>query len=161
MAERGVDRAALARGGLRKPEAPRVLFADRRFPTPSGRVNLIHDFPDEAPALEPGFPLFLCSNSTYKKPILADPESAQREPPVVTVHPESAGGRGEGDRARLVSPIAEVEVRLHLDPQQRRDVLIYPKGRWGKFGGPNALVRARITDAGEGAAYYDQGVRLE
>jgi hypothetical protein len=53
-----------------------------------------------------------------------------------------------------------VEVRLRFDPKQRRDVVIYPKGRWGKFGGPNALTRARTTDAGEGAAYYDQGVAI-
>jgi hypothetical protein len=60
----------------------------------------------------------------------------------------------------LSSPIAEVTVRVRLDAKQRRDVVLYAKGRWGKFGGPNALVRARETDAGGGAAYYDQGVRL-
>ncbi|MEO7329948.1 MAG: molybdopterin-dependent oxidoreductase [Minicystis sp.] len=161
MAAHGVDRLALQKGGLRKPEAPRVLFADRRFPTPSGRFQLIDDFPAAPPALEPGYPLHLCSNASYRSQASQMPESAQREPPVVTLHPDAAGGRNEGDLARLVSPIGEVTVRLRFDPQQRRDVLVYAKGRWGKLGGPNALIAARSTDAGEGAAYYDQGVRLE
>jgi anaerobic selenocysteine-containing dehydrogenase len=161
MAERGVTRERLLQGGLRKPRAPRVLFEDRKFPTATGRFQLITDFPDEPPALEEGYPLHLLSNSTYKNQSSQLPRSAQREPPVVTVHPDAAPGRAEGELVRLVSPINEVVVRLRLDAKQRRDVLIYPKGRWGKFGGPNTLVRARVTDAGEGAAYYDQGVRIE
>ncbi|MFO0757681.1 MAG: molybdopterin-dependent oxidoreductase [Byssovorax sp.] len=161
MAPRGVTRENLAKGGLRKPDAPHVLFADRRFPTPSGRFNLIHDFPEAPPAIDPDYPLSLLSTSTYKNQSSQIPESAQREPPIVTLHPDAAGGRPDGSLARLVSPLAAVTVRLRLDPRQRRDVVIYPKGRWGKHGGPNALTAARATDAGEGAAYYDQGVRIE
>ena len=41
------------------------------------------------------------------------------------------------------------------------DMLMIAKGGWLKHGCANALVRARLTDAGEGAAYYDEGVRLE
>ena len=52
-------------------------------------------------------------------------------------------------------------VRVRFDGKQRPDLVIYHKGRWGKFGGPNSLIRARSTDFGGGAAYYDEGVRLE
>jgi anaerobic selenocysteine-containing dehydrogenase len=160
MAPAGVTREALAKGGLRKPGAPRVLFEGRRFPTPSGRFQLITDFPDAPEPPEEGYPLQLMSISTYRNQSSQIPASAQQEAPWVTVHPDAAPGRADGDRAILASPIAEVEVRLRFDPKQRRDVVIYPKGRWGKFGGPNALTRARTTDAGEGAAYYDQGVAI-
>ena len=80
--------------------------------------------------------------------------------PVIHRYPDAAPGHADGDLCTLGSPIAEVTVRLRFDPEQRRDVVIYAKGRWGKFGGPNSLVRARETDAGGGAAYYDQGVRI-
>ena len=161
MATHGVTRQTLAEGGQRKPEAPHVLYEGRRFPTPSGRFRLIEDFPEAPPALEDGYPLVLMSISTYRSQSSQLDRAAQREAPVVTVHPDAAGGLGEGATARLASPLGDVPVVIHLDPSQRRDVAIFHKGRWAKFGGPNRLIRARVTDAGEGAAYYDQGVRLE
>lgn len=160
MSPAGVTREALARGALRKPAAPRVLFEGRRFPTPTGRFQLVTDFPDAPPALEEGYPLCLMSNSTYRTQASQISPSAQQDPPVLTVHPDAAPGRADGDLATLASPLAMVTVRLRFDARQRRDVAVYAKGRWAKFGGPNALVRARETDAGGGAAYYDQGVRI-
>jgi hypothetical protein len=52
-------------------------------------------------------------------------------------------------------------VRVRLDPRQRRDVALMDKGGWHHRGRcANALVRARTTDAGGGAVYYDTPVRL-
>jgi anaerobic selenocysteine-containing dehydrogenase len=160
MAGDGVTRDALVKRARRKPDAPRVLFADRRFPTPTGRFQLIGDFVDAAPEPEQGFPLTLLSNASYRSQASQMSRAEQQEPAFITVHPDAAPGLAEGELAVLSSPIAEVTVRVRLDAKQRRDVVLYAKGRWGKFGGPNALVRARETDAGGGAAYYDQGVRL-
>jgi anaerobic selenocysteine-containing dehydrogenase len=160
MAERGVTRAALQKQALRKPEAPRVLFEGRLFRTPNGRFQLVSEFPDAPPALEDGYPLVLMSNSSYRSQASQRSRAEQQEPGIVTVHPEAAPGLRDGDLAVLASPLAEVTVRVRLDPKQRRDTVLYAKGRWGTFGGPNKLVRARETDAGGGAAYYDQGVRL-
>jgi anaerobic selenocysteine-containing dehydrogenase len=161
MAKHGITREALSKGGLRKPEAPRVLYEDRRFPTPTGRFRLITDFPAAPPALEDGYPLHLLSISTYRNQSSQISRAAQQETPSITLHPDAAKGHEDGSLARLVSPIGAVTVRLHFDPKQRRDVVVYNKGRWGKLGGPNSLIRARVTDAGGGAAYYDQGVRIE
>jgi anaerobic selenocysteine-containing dehydrogenase len=161
MAAAGVTRAKLAEGGLRKPAAPRVLFEGRRFPTPTGRFQLIGDFPEEREPLDAGYPLELLSCSTYRTQSSQVSRASQQEPAVITVHPDAAPGFVEGELVRLVSPLAEAVVRLAFDASQRNDVVIYPKGRWAKYGGPNTLVRARATDHGEGAAYYDQGVRIE
>jgi anaerobic selenocysteine-containing dehydrogenase len=160
MAAAGVTREALGRRALRKPAAPRVLFEDRRFPTATGRFQLVTEFPDAPPRFDGGYPLCLMSIASYKSQASQMPRSAQQEPPVVTLHPDAAPGHADGDLATLASPLAEVTVKLRFDAKQRRDVVVYAKGRWGKFGGPNALVRARETDAGGGAAYYDQGVRV-
>ena len=161
MAKHGVTREALLSGGLRKPEAPRVLYEDRRFPTPSGRFRLITGFPEAPEALDEGYPLHLLSISTYKAQSSQISVASQQEPPAITLHPDAAPGHEDGSLVRLVSPIGAVTARLRFDKNQRRDVVIYSKGRWGKFGGPNSLIRARPTDAGGGAAYYDQGVRIE
>ena len=160
MAAAGVTREALQQRALRKPEAPRVLFEGRRFPTASGRFQLIGEFPEAPPPIDPSYPLTLMSNSSYRNQASQMSRAEQQGEPTVTVHPDAAPGRAEGELATLASPIAEVAVRLRFDAKQRRDVVIYAKGRWGKFGGPNTLVRARETDAGGGAAYYDQGVRI-
>lgn len=161
MAKHGVTRDALLKGGLRKPEAPRVLYEDRRFPTPTGRFQLITDFAEAPPALEAGYPLHLFSISTYRNQSSQIEQADQRETPSITLHPDAAPGHDNGSLARLVSPLGAVTVRLRFDEKQRRDVVIYGKGRWGKYGGPNSLIRAQATDAGGGAAYYDQGVRIE
>jgi anaerobic selenocysteine-containing dehydrogenase len=161
MAARGVTREALLKSGLRKPEAPRVVFPERRFATPSGRFQLITDFPAAPAALDEGYPLHLLSISSYRTQASQMSAASQQEPASITLHPDAAPGHEEGSLVRLVSPIGAVTVRVRFDAKQRRDVVIYSKGRWAKFGGPNSLIRARPTDAGEGAAYYDQGVRLE
>lgn len=160
MAREGVTREALSKRALRKPEAPRVLFEGRRFPTESGRFQLIGDFLSEPIPRDPDYPLVLMSNSSYRNQASQMSRAEQAEPGIVTFHPDAAPGLADGGLAKLASPIGEVVVRVRLDPRQRRDLVLYPKGRWGRFGGPNALVRARETDGGGGAAYYDQGVRI-
>lgn len=160
MAAAGVTRDALARGALRKPAAPRVLFEGRRFPTPSGKFRLVSDFAAEPAQAEPGFPLALLSNASYRTQASQRSRASQVDPGDVIVHPDAAGGVADGALATLASPIAEVVVRVRHDARQRRDVAVYAKGRWGIFGGPNLLVRARETDAGGGAAYYDERVVL-
>jgi hypothetical protein len=52
-------------------------------------------------------------------------------------------------------------VRIKHDPKQRRDTALIPKGGHLRAGQcANALVRAAITDYGEGGALYDEQVRI-
>ena len=155
----GVDE--LERGAVRNPLPARVLFADRKFATPTGRVNLIREAPAPlAPPRDPDYPLFLTSVSTE------DSQSSQwtrvvTGPAVATVHPDAAAGVPDGALALLESPIASMQVRVKHDARQRRDVVLVPKGGWLRDGRcANALVRARTTDHGEGGALYDETVRL-
>jgi anaerobic selenocysteine-containing dehydrogenase len=160
VADRGASLEDLERGAVQSPVARPVLFADLAFETPSGRMNLVGALPPPADAPE-GYPLWLFSNSTDRAQ--ASQWARPLEGPLpATVHPEAAGGLADGARARLVSPLGAIEVALVHDPAQRRDVVLVPKG--GSFDrgqSANALVPARVTDAGEGAAYLDARVRLE
>ncbi len=155
----GVTLEALEARPMRNPIPPKILFADRKFPTATGRVNLLTEAPPvEGPS--PNYPLFLMSLSTEKA------QSSQWSVPleefaVAIVHPEVAGGIPDGELCRLESCISSMIVKLRYDPSQRRDVLLMPKGGHLHRGlCANALLRARTTDMGEGAALYDERVRL-
>ena len=156
----GVTMDALERGAVRNPLAPKVLFSDRKFATVSGKVNLITSAAPSALTSDAEYPLTMMALSTE------DAQSSQwsraLEGPVeATLHPDAAGGVADGGLASLESRIGGMTVRVKHDAKQRRDVVLVPKGGHLKDGRcANALVRARATDLGGGASYYDEGVRL-
>jgi anaerobic selenocysteine-containing dehydrogenase len=160
-AARGVTVEALEAGPMKNPLAAEVLFSDGRVPTPTGRVNLITEAP-VVPARPAEFPLALLSLSTDRA------QSSQWSarltgPAVCTVHPDvaAAAGLADGALGRLQSARGAMAVRVRCDPAQRRDVALVPKGGHLRDGRcANALLRARVTDMGEGGALYDEGVRL-
>ena len=155
----GVSLDSLERAPARSPFAERVLFADRKFKTASGKVNLVHA-PPPSPPEEPGFPLWLFSNSTEQS---QSSQWAIPEPEFLPAvcHPAAAPGFADGEVVRLESAIGSMRACLRFDASQRRDVVIVPKGgNYDRGNCANALIRARLTDAGEGAAYQDCRVRL-
>jgi anaerobic selenocysteine-containing dehydrogenase len=148
-----------SKGPRRSGIAAQVLFADRKFATASGKVNLISERPPRS-QLSPEYPLFLMALSTDKAQ--SSQWSAKLDgPAVVTVHPDASRGIPDGAVARLESAIGSIAVRVRHDAQQRRDVAILAKGGHLKDGRcANLLSRARATDLGGGGALYDEGVRL-
>ncbi len=160
----GITLEMLEAAPTRSPLAPEVLFADRKFPTASGRVNLLTAAPAEpgtgTGTGTDGYPLFLLSLSTDRAQS-SQWSVALEGPAEATVHPDAAAGVPDGGVCRIESRISGMTVRLRHDPGQRRDVLLVPKG--GHFDGgrcANSLVRAEITDLGEGGALYDERVRI-
>ncbi len=161
VAGRGGSIEDLRRGPVRNPDAARVLFEDRRFATPSGRVDLIREVDPEPPGVSEDYPLLLTAISTEKAQAGQWPSRAQRGPATVTVHPDAAAGIADGGPGRLESAVGRIEVVVRHDDRQRRDVALMDKGGWLSAGRcANVLVPARTTDAGGGAAYYDTAVRL-
>jgi len=172
LAPAGVTLERLRReGAVRNPLAPELLFADGKVHTPSGRVNLLDALPDgDGPgdaegAGDPGmadgaFPLWLYSNSTIK----AQSSQWARDPGeriAVTVHPDAAPGLADGAAVILESELGRLAAVLRLDPAQRRDVAVVPKGgHFDRGQAANALIRARPTDLGLGAAFLDCRVRV-
>jgi anaerobic selenocysteine-containing dehydrogenase len=161
LAPHGVDVDMLERGAVRSPLAKDVLFADGKVPTATGRVNLVHVPPPAPEPHDPAFPLFLLSVSSEKSQS-AQWSVAQDGPIPCRVHPDAAAGLADGAEAWLASAIGRIRVRVVHDAAQRLDVALLPKGGHRRAGrAANALIRARLTDAGEGAALYDERVRLE
>jgi anaerobic selenocysteine-containing dehydrogenase len=161
LAESGITIESLEAGAVRNPLAPKIAFADRKFGTPSGRVDLSREIGPEPVSPTAERPLLLMALSTAKAQCSQWPSRLQNGPVVATVHPESAVGFGEGDVVLVESDVASMKVELKFDERQRRDVLLMPKGGWRSRGRcPNSLVRARTTDVGGGAQYYETPVRL-
>ena len=162
----GMTIDALERGAMRNPQAPQVLFADGKVATPTGRVNLLSEAPPRPGTASPQFPLTLLSLSTDRA------QSSQWSravdgpaggPAPCTVHPSvaAAASLADGQLAMLESALGAIQVRVHLDERQRTDVAIVPKGGHHSTGhAANTLIRAALTDIGEGGALYDEGVRL-
>ncbi|MBI3924278.1 MAG: molybdopterin-dependent oxidoreductase [Armatimonadetes bacterium] len=160
LRSQGVDPERLRRGPVRNPFAPQVAFAGRKFPTPNGRVQLMSEAAAPAPEPDPGFPFTLLAVSTPKAQS-SQWSVAPGEVPEATVHPSHANGLKDGDLVLVESAVGSLEARIRLDAAVRPEVLLMPKGGMQRQGWcPNALVRARVTDHGEGAAYYDERVRI-
>jgi anaerobic selenocysteine-containing dehydrogenase len=160
LAKSGIPLESLREGYPRNPFAAKVLFADRKFKTASGKVNLIREVDVEPPKPTKEWPLFLMAFSTEKAQS-SQWARAQDGPAEATVHPEAVRGFAEGDLVDVASELGAMTVRLRFDDRQRRDVLLMAKGGWLKDGRcANALVPAAMTDAGGGAVYYDTPVRL-
>ncbi len=163
VSDKGATLEAIRDGYVRNPIAAKILFADRKFKTPTGRVNLIHEADPEPARPTAERPLLLMAFSTEKAQSSqwAHPRG-QDGPAVATLHPEAADGFHDGELARITSELGAMDVRLKFDARQRHDVVLMAKGGWLKDGRcANALIPAAATDAGGGARYYDTPVRVE
>jgi anaerobic selenocysteine-containing dehydrogenase len=147
-------------GPQRSALSGKVLFADRKFPTKTGRVNLITSAPARS-QVSAEFPLYLMALATEKSQSSQWSKGQPPGPPVVTVHPEAAGGIPDGGFARLESAIGSLPIQVRHDPKQRRDVALLAKGgHLRENRNANLISRARATDIGGGGALYDEPVRI-
>jgi anaerobic selenocysteine-containing dehydrogenase len=145
----GVDFEALAaRGTVWISEEPRVQFADLRFPTPSGRIEIASmaaeadghprvpaPFADPRPGdgrlrlLSPASPWIL--NDSFAN----DAKLTRRIGPAsVAMHPADAAklGLAAGDTALLETSAGKLSLEVTLSDDLPRGVLYSPKGRWPK-----------------------------
>ena len=161
LRQQGFSLEQLQTAPIKNPAASKVLFADRKFPTSSGKVNLIHDFNSSSQIVDE-FPLKLMAISTADAQGSQWSAEAQTGKATVVVHPEAANGFNAGDLVRLTSDLDSIEVYVDFDAEQRTDIAIMNKGGWLSEGRcANVLTRAELTDKGECAVYYDTPVRLE
>lgn len=149
-------------GAIKNPLASQLVFQDRKFKTKSGKVNLITEFTPLASQSDGArYPLKLTAISTV------DSQSSQWEPgkqmglATLTVHPFAAAGYQDGEVVTIESELDSLQVVLKLDADQRPDIALMPKGGWLSAGRcANALIPAQLTDEGQGACYYDTGIRI-
>jgi anaerobic selenocysteine-containing dehydrogenase len=155
----GEDFASLAaKGTVPIAAEPVIQFADRRFPTPSGRVQLASDraeadglprlplpLADPRPVdghlrlLSPASPWLL--NDSFAN----DAKIAKRlGAATVALHPDDAAARGlaEGDEAVVANNTGRLHLLVTLSDAVPRGVAYSPKGRWPKREPGHANVNA-------------------
>ena len=166
------------RGTVQVTPEPAVQFADLRFPTPSGHVELASEqahadghpripepHADPRPCggrlrlLTPASRWFL-NASFSNEPRL----ERRRGPATVTLHPRDARDRGltAGDSAVLRSEIGEITLTVALSADVPRGVALAPKGRWPRLEpqGANVNVLNPGIAADMGASTSVHGVEV-
>jgi anaerobic selenocysteine-containing dehydrogenase len=159
----GCSMAELQKGAFRL-NAPMVPYADKSFPTPSGKFQFMTEFdPGNLGLPDPAYPYrlltiaphgFICSERT-----LADHSPL----PVVILAEEEARREGlkNGDDVVVESRTGSVRARLEVRPGQRRDILVAERGGWLKAGhGLNRLTLDISSTVGRGTPYYETSVRV-
>lgn len=160
LAPHGITAARLSEAPIRNPLAPEVRFAANRFDTADRRARLATARPALPAAPPADFPLTLMAASTPKA------QSSQwAEPPPspaeVRVHPAAAAGLADGGAAWLESALGRLAVTVRHDAAIHPSVAFMAKGGMQRRGDcANVLIRAQLTDLGEGGALYDEPVRL-
>ena len=158
----GVSLESLEQRAQRNPFAPTVLFQGRQFPTASGRVNLLTSL-DRAltqPASEHDG-LRLTAVSTARAQGSQWTAAQQQTCATARIHPAAATGYEDGQIVELISSVGRLRVALTFDTQVHPALIVMDKGGWLQAGNcANALIPAQLTDAGEGAVYYDTPVTL-
>jgi anaerobic selenocysteine-containing dehydrogenase len=156
-----------------------VAFEDRRFPTPSGRVEFecaeaaarwgVDAVPSYAPideghtgAHKARFPLQFLSCKTrdriHSQFGNLDWVQGVERPHVVDIHPSDAEPRGVGDGARVAvwNDRGRIELVARVTPGIRPGVVHVLEG-WCHEGDPdvNALTAEGLTDMNHGATFYE------
>ncbi len=176
----------LREGPVLSPEFREIAFDDLRFPTPSGRIELLSaqaarrwrvaPLPDWTEPVEwsrradrdPRFPYHLLTPNT-KDRIHSQfgnlPSVRALAPaPLARLHPGDAArlGLAEGDQVRVFNDRGAIEVAVRLDGGLRPGCVCVTNGYWLAEGGAvNLLTAARETDLAHGAAFHDVAVGLE
>jgi anaerobic selenocysteine-containing dehydrogenase len=172
---------------LRYPD-PFVPFATR-FPTPSGKLELVsermaeagldpvagytpaHETSQRDTALARDYPLALVTpaNHFFLNSLFANVPRQQGRAGAATlvIHPDDAAPRGiaTGDEVRVANARGSFVAIADVSDRVRPGVVASPKGRWPGHSregtNVNATVDERDSDMGGGAVYHDNRVRVD
>jgi len=176
----------LKEGPALPPMHDEIAFAGGRFPTPSGRIELVsgeaverwgvdrlprYREPDESirPADgRPEYPLYLMTPNTKNRihSQFGNLRMIRRvDPgPAVHLHPVDAGDRGirGGTQVRVFNGRGEFSLPARLDSSLKRGSVSVSNGWWIQEGGTvNFCSSGQETDMGHGAAFHDTLVEVE
>ncbi|MEO1191188.1 MAG: molybdopterin-dependent oxidoreductase [Pseudomonadota bacterium] len=160
--------------GLWLGDGPLVTYADGRFPTPSGKLELASGQaeadghprvpqPISDPVLDQGWLRLLSPASPWmmNDSYANEPRVKDKvEPLQVTLHPDDAASLGitEGQPILLKSSLDSLEAVAQVAALAPRGTLCGVKGHWGR--NVNCLNPGTKTDMGESSAVHSVAVRV-
>ena len=184
LAPHGLTLSQLREGPVLAPGAEEVAFANLRFTTPSGKVELLSEeavarwgvaaLPDFTPPVESQtagggrHPLQLLTpntkNSIHSQFLPLQVIRQLMPGPSLEMGPEDAHQRGlkEGQRVRVFNDRGSLELPLHISFGMRPGTVAAYNGFGAEDGGSvNLLSEGRETDLGFGAGFHDNLVEVE
>jgi anaerobic selenocysteine-containing dehydrogenase len=163
--DKGVTIEELFEGPVRIPDTPMVPYADRIFPTPSGKFMFMQEFEPPVRRLnDEEFPYHLMS--VVARDWIGSESTLSEQSELLTVRlndkESSRLGLNDGDTVRIVSNTGEMKARVKLDGAQRRDIVVCPRGGWIKAGrGVNVLTYDLVSKLGNGTPYFETRVNIK
>jgi anaerobic selenocysteine-containing dehydrogenase len=181
----GLSIERLKEGPAYPPGHEEIAFADGRFPTPSGRIELVSEQaverwgvdrlpryrePEESvrSVERPEFPLYLMTPNTKNRihSQFGNLRMIRRVDtgPAVHVHPADAADRDihDGIPVRVFNRRGEFRLPARLDSSLKQGCVSVTNGWWIQEGGTvNFCSPGRETDMGHGAAFHDTLVDVE
>lgn len=179
--ELGIDFETLAsKGTIWLGDGPQAQFADLRFPTPSGKIELASTaaeadghprvaLPHADPRPTGGRLRLLTPASRWalNDSFANEPKLARRAgQPMITLHPADARERGLADGVRVLASndVGSLELTVALSEDLPLGVAFSPKGRWPKLETSHATVNALnpgiASDMGQSTAVHGVEVTL-
>jgi len=163
--DKGVTIEELFEGPVRIPDTPMVPYADRIFPTPSGKFMFMQEFePPVRRQNDEEFPYHLMS--VVARDWIGSESTLSEQSELLTVRLNdkegSRLGLNDGNTVRIVSNTGKMKARVKLDGAQRRDIVVCPRGGWIKAGrGVNVLTCDLVSKLGNGTPYFETRVNIK
>ncbi len=181
----GLSLEKLGQGPVLAPRFEEVAFADRIFPTPSGKIEIYSAEARERWGCDP-LPTFTEPAESARSPdpsrgglYLMTPNTKNRihsqfnnlalirqvsGRPRLTIHPNDARPRqiADGTRVKVFNSRGSLELDARLDFSLKAGCVVVENGWWiGQGGAVNFCSAGRETDMGHGAAFHDNLVEVE
>ncbi|MEN8137487.1 MAG: molybdopterin-dependent oxidoreductase [Bacteroidota bacterium] len=175
----------LKQGPILAPGLEEIAFADLKFNTPSGKIELYSERSAKLWGVNPlpSYEALIEGQKSKKKQLyplsLMSPNTKNRihsqfgnlksirslaPYPVATVSYRDAKERGikHGDLIRVFNKRGELQIKAEIDNSIRPGNIVITNGYWNSEGGsPNLLSKGRETDMGHGTAFHDNMVEVE
>lgn len=162
-----------------------IAFEDKIFKTPSGKIELyseqmlewgesplptyrdLKESKEETPELFEKYPIYLLSAHPKERinaQFIEMKLSTKHEIPEIEIHPSDAEKReiGHGDMVRVFNDYGQLFIRADVKESVKEGMVNLYEG-WDEAHGAcaNKLIYGRMTDIGQGTAYYDCLVEIE
>lgn len=165
LLDQGVSFDDLWRGPVRIPDAPYVPWADGRFDTPTGRLQLLTEVTacaDCRDAVRYPYHLLTVGGARH---LCSEREPGDGDGPADVALATDVAlrlGIADGSPARMSSPLGSLMVTVRHDATLRPDVVVCERGGWLKAGqGVNRLIPDMVSAVGQGTPYYEARVDVE
>ncbi len=158
----GFKLSQLMEGPVRPP-THEVPFSDKRFPTPSGRIELISEIVIPSTKRSSAYPYYLLSPHPASQTHSQARSIPSKGYPQAEVSPRVAQTLGvdRGSLIKVKTPQGELICHVEVVPALRDDVVVIHEGTWEMMGGSvNRLTSDELSDEGLCATYNDLACSL-